>query len=113
MRLENKFGLKCDHYFGYKNSGPTNHVLQVQINNCEPVNYALMASSVLVTTFLLGFLLIMVIRYLVKIKDAQEYARFEQEQKESVLQESPLYRNPVSHYVVPSKINRKDSNPFL
>lgn len=55
----------------------------------------------------------MVIRYLVKIKDAQEYARFEQEQKESVLQESPLYRNPVSHYVVPSKINRKDSNPFL
>lgn len=113
MRLENEFGIKCDHYFSYESSIRSRHLIHLKINVCEPLNYALVGTSVLVGTFLFGFLLIVLIRWAVRVKDAREYERFEQEQRRSMLQESPLYRDPITHYEVPNTINRNDSNPFL
>ncbi|KAI8125712.1 Integrin beta-nu [Lucilia cuprina] len=112
-RVENKFGIKCDHYFTYQTTGQSENYLLIQLNSCEPLNYVALVGFVSAATFLLGLLLIIIIWACIRAKDAREYARFEEDQRNSYLMESPIYRDPIGRYIVPKEVNRKQSNPFL
>lgn len=112
-RVENKFGIKCDHYFTYELMDQLENYLLIQINICEPLNYMAVIGFVSVATFILGLLIICIIWGCIRAKDAREYARFEADQRNSYLMESPIYKDPITRYVVPKEVNRKRSNPFL
>ncbi|KAL9924309.1 integrin betanu subunit isoform 2-T2 [Glossina fuscipes fuscipes] len=113
VRLTNSDGMKCDYYFTYQSLGPAENYLLIQLTNCEPINLASVITFISLTTFILGFFVILFIWFCIRIKDAREYARFEDEQNKSVLMESPLYKDPVRRYEVPKELNGKPSNPFL
>lgn len=64
-------------------------------------------------TLLIGLLIIFIILWYIRAKDAREYAKFEEDQKNSVRQENPIYRDPVGRYEVPKALSVKyDENPF-
>lgn len=105
--------MKCDYYFTYQSLGPAENYLLIQLTNCEPINLASVITFISLTTFILGFFIILFIWFCIRIKDAREYARFEDEQNKSVLMESPLYKDPVRRYEVPKELNGKPTNPFL
>lgn len=112
-RVENEFGIECDHYFTYKMINHLENYLLIQINKCEPINYASVIGFVMLATFILGLIIICIIWGCIRAKDAREYARFEADQARGYFMESPIYNDPIRKYVVPKEINRKQSNPFL
>ncbi|XP_075153165.1 integrin betanu subunit [Haematobia irritans] len=112
-RVENEYGIKCDHYFTYKIVDHVENYLLIQINTCEPLNYLAVIGFISVATFILGLLIICIVWGCIRAKDAREYARFEEDQRNSYLMESPIYKDPIGRYIVPKEINRKQSNPFL
>ena len=92
--------------------GQSENYLLIQLNNCEPVNYVALIGFTSIATFVIGLLIILLIWCCIRAKDAREYARFEEDQRNSYLMESPIYKDPIRHYEVPKEINRKQSNPF-
>ncbi|XP_037927484.1 integrin beta-nu [Teleopsis dalmanni] len=112
-RIENQHGIKCDHFFTYQSLGQSENYLLIQANQCEPVNKVAFIGFISVATFLLGFLIILLAWMCIKAKDAREYARFEENQRNSVLMESPIYKDPITRYEVPKVLKQSNSNPFL
>lgn len=112
VRIVNKHGIPCDSFFAYQVIDNVNY-LAIQAVTCEPPNYYAIVGSVSLITLLVGLAIILLIWWCLRMKDAREYARFEEEQRNSVKQENPLYRNPTKLYEVPKALSEKyDENPF-
>ncbi|KAH8419247.1 hypothetical protein KR222_000066 [Zaprionus bogoriensis] len=112
VRIVNRHGIACDNYFGYEVVNHANY-LTIQAVNCEPPNYYAIFGSISLITLFIGLAIIWLVWWCLRLKDAREYARFESEQQNSVKQENPIYRNPVSQYEVPKVLSVKyDENPF-
>ncbi|SPP82125.1 integrin beta-nu [Drosophila guanche] len=112
VRIVNKHGIQCDSYFGYQVIDHANY-LSIQAENCEPLDYVALFGFISGFTLLIGLLLIFLILWCIRAKDAREFARFEQERENCVRQENPLYRDPVGRYEVPRVLSEKfDENPF-
>ncbi|XP_013098468.2 integrin beta-nu isoform X1 [Stomoxys calcitrans] len=112
-RVENEYGIPCDHYFTYQMVAHMENYLLIQVNVCEPLNYMAVIGFVSLATFFLGLLLICIIWGCIRAKDKREYARFMADQENSYMEHSPIYRDPIGRFVVPKAVNRKQSNPFL
>lgn len=112
VRIVNKHGISCDSYFGYQVIDHVNY-LAIQAVDCEPANYVAIFGFISLITLLLGMAVILLFWWCLRMKDAREYARFESEQRNSVRQENPIYRDPVNRYEVPKALSVKyDENPF-
>lgn len=112
-RIEDRHGVKCDHYFTYQSLGQSENYLLIQINNCEPANYVALVGLLSVGTLILGLLVIWLVMCCLRAKDRLEYLSFEEDQRNSVLNMSPLYKDPIGRYEVPKQLNDEDDNPFL
>jgi len=112
VRIVNKHGIQCDSYFGYEVIDHVNF-LTIQAVECEPANYYAIFGSISLITVLLGLLIIGLILWCLRMKDSREYARFLEDQANSLRQENPIYRDPVGRYEVPKALSAKfDENPF-
>ncbi|KAH8412694.1 hypothetical protein KR009_004851 [Drosophila setifemur] len=113
VRIVNKHGIQCDSYFAYTVIDHDNF-LSIQANNCEPLDYVALFGYISAFTLLIGLLIIFLVYWCIRAKDAREYARFVDEQKTMVRQENPLYRDPVGRYEVPRTLSDRydDDNPF-
>ncbi|KAH8378296.1 hypothetical protein KR093_010628, partial [Drosophila rubida] len=112
VRIVNKHGIQCDSYFGYRVIDHVNY-LSIQAVDCEPTNYYAIFGFISLATLILGLAIICLAWWCVRLKDAREYARFEEEQLKSVRQENPIYRDPIGRYQVPKALSLKhDENPF-
>ncbi|EDW64210.1 integrin beta-nu isoform X1 [Drosophila virilis] len=112
VRIVNKHGIQCDSYFSYQVVDHTNY-LAIQAVDCEPVNLYAMFGYISLITVLLGLIIIGLIWWCLRMKDAREYARFNEEQAKSTRQENPIYRDPIGHYEVPRALSANyDENPF-
>ncbi|KAH8269348.1 hypothetical protein KR018_006001, partial [Drosophila ironensis] len=112
VRLVNKHGIQCDSFFDYQVLDHANY-LTIQAVDCEPLDYVALFGFISAFTLLLGLLVIFLVWWCIRTKDAREYARFEEDQKNAVRQENPIYRDPVGRYEVPKALSTKfDENPF-
>ncbi|KAH8246535.1 hypothetical protein KR038_011727 [Drosophila bunnanda] len=112
VRIVNKHGIQCDSFFSYQVINPSNE-LAIQAVDCEPLDYMALFGFISGFTVLAGLLLMCLIWWCIRAKDAREYARFEEDQKNWVRQENPIYRDPVGRYEVPKALSVKyDENPF-
>eukprot|EP00099_Drosophila_melanogaster_P013348 NP_001303333.1 integrin betanu subunit, isoform B [Drosophila melanogaster] len=112
VRLVNKHGIQCDSFFVYQVIDHSNF-LTIQAVDCEPPDYVALVGYISAFTLLIGLLIIFIILWYIRAKDAREYAKFEEDQKNSVRQENPIYRDPVGRYEVPKALSVKyDENPF-
>ncbi|EDW03625.1 GH10404 [Drosophila grimshawi] len=112
VRIVNSHGIQCDSFFGYNVIDRVNY-LNIQAVECEPANLYAIFGVISLATVLLGLFIIGLFWWCLRMKDAREYARFKEEQANSVRQENPIYRNPISHFEVPRSLSVKpDENPF-
>ncbi|XP_062137998.1 integrin beta-nu [Drosophila sulfurigaster albostrigata] len=112
VRIVNKHGIQCDSYFVYRVVEHVNY-LAIQAVNCEPTNYYAVFGFISLITLILGLTIIWLFWWCVRAKDAREYARFLDEQRNSVRHENPIYRDPIGRYQVPKALSLKhDENPF-
>ncbi|XP_017094933.3 integrin beta-nu isoform X1 [Drosophila bipectinata] len=112
VRLVNKHGIQCDSFFEYQVIDHANF-LTIQAVDCEPLDYVALFGFISGFTLLIGLLLIFLVWWCIRAKDAREYGRFLEEQKTVVRQENPIYRDPVGRYKVPESLSDNfDKNPF-
>jgi protocadherin alpha len=72
------------------------------------VNYAAYGlGAVVISTFLLGMIILCVIKINIMIADKREYAKFEEERKQTeyMINESPLYKSPVTKFENPYRFD--------
>lgn len=112
VRIVNKQGEQCDSFFSYQVVNPSNE-LSIQDEDCAPPDYVAWLGYISAATLLLGLLIMCAIWWCIRAQDAREYARFQEDQKNWVRQENPLYRDPMGRYEVPKVLSVKyDENPF-
>lgn len=111
LRTTTKEGIKCDHYFTYDvDPKQQSTLLKILDNRCEPVNYAGITLAIVLTTFLIGCLIILLVKVHNVIQDKREYAKFDEERKNNTtyVNESPLYKPPITTYQMPNSLKTTD-----
>ncbi|XP_044249425.2 integrin beta-nu [Drosophila takahashii] len=112
VRMVNKHGIQCDSFFAYQVIDHTNFLI-IKDGECDPPDYVALVGYISAFTLLIGLASMFLIFWCIRAKDAREYARFEEDQKSRLLQENPIYRDPVGRYEVPKALSVKyDENPF-
>lgn len=66
--------------------------------------------GIIIITFLLGLLVLLIVKFNIYIADKREYARFEEEQMKQTEYkfESPIYKSPVTEFRNPQRDNVND-----
>ncbi|XP_023172973.1 integrin beta-nu isoform X2 [Drosophila hydei] len=112
VRIVNQHGIQCDSYFNYQVIDRANY-LAIQANDCEPLNMYAMFGYISLITVILGLIIIGLIWWCLRMKDAREVARFQKQLADNVRQENPIYRNPKTYYEVPKALSANfTENPF-
>lgn len=103
LRITAKDGQLCDHHFTYNIDENAVNRLTILDHKCTVVNAGFAFGMIMLGTFLLGCLVIMVIKVKHTVEDKREFAKFEEEQKEMTKYEfeSPIYNSPVRRYEMP------------
>lgn len=103
----------CEYKFTYDQEGNYETSLSVQDTKCPPVNVAFISIiGIIITTFLLGLVVLMAIKAKMYIADKQEFAKFEEERlKTEYKYESPIYKSPITVFRNPQS-NRESQNAF-
>lgn len=112
LRTTTKDGIKCDHHFTYEiDPKLQTTMLKIHDYRCTPVNYAGITLSIVLATFLIGCLIILMIKVHNVIQDKREYAKFDEERKNNTtyVDESPLYKPPITTYELPSSLKNADT----
>lgn len=104
-------GHVCEHRFGYRVADEPQQqrlsYLRIVRQECSaPVGAAVLGASILVATFLVGFMVLMAVKMVHMVQDRREFARFEAEVRQTKYEEftSPLYRSPTRVYEVPARV---------
>lgn len=105
----------CEYKFSYELE-PENHETNILIadTTCPPINVgAYSIIGVIVATFLVGFIILMVIKFNMFLADKREFAKFEEERKAQTEYnfDSPIYKSPVSTFRNPQN-DRESQNVF-
>lgn len=102
----------CEYKFTYdQKDSDTN--LSIADTKCPPVNVAAFTViGIIIATFLIGFLIMMVVKVNMYYADKREFAKFEEERLQTEYRyESPIYKSPVTIFRNPQK-NRESLNDF-
>ncbi|KAG5683512.1 hypothetical protein PVAND_012786 [Polypedilum vanderplanki] len=103
----------CEYKFTYELDEKSETNLRIENTDCPPVNVAAYSIiGIIVATFLIGFLILMVIKCNMYIAEKREFAAFEKErdQQTEYKYESPLYKSPVTTFRNPQSTSQ--SNAF-
>ena len=91
----------CEYKFTYDLDEKLETMIRIEDTTCPPVNVAAYSIiAVIIATFLIGFLILMIIKFNMYLADKREFAKFEEEQKNQTLYkfESPIYKSPVTTF---------------
>lgn len=91
----------CEYKFTYDLDEKLETNIRIEDTTCPPVNVAAYSIiAVIIATFLIGFLILMIIKFNMYLADKREFAKFEEEQKNQTLYkfESPIYKSPVTTF---------------
>lgn len=114
IRIPDSDGIVCEHKFSYKvatNFDDDTHrsSLLVKLQHCErPLSAGIVGLSIVVATFLLGFLVLMAFKGVTTLQDRREFARFENELQNTKysVTTSPLYKPATKSYEVPQQVRQ-------
>lgn len=103
----------CEYKFTYDQDEASATNLHIASTKCPPVNVAAYSIiGIIIATFLIGFIILMVIWCNIKLADQREFAKFEEERKQTEYKfESPLYKSPLTSYRNPQN-DRESQNVF-
>lgn len=104
----------CEYKFTYVVEEDAETNILIADASCPPVNVAAYSIiGVIIATFLLGFIILMVIKVNMYLADKREFAKFEEEQKAQTEYkfESPIYRSPITEFRNPQS-DRESQNTF-
>jgi Integrin beta cytoplasmic domain len=82
---------------------------------CPPYNVAAISIiGIIIATFLLGLLVILVVKFNIYLADKREFAKFEEEREKHTQYkyESPLYKSPVTEFRNPTNSGPPSPNVF-
>lgn len=101
----------CEYKFTYDQDEYDDTNIRIADASCPPVNVAAYSIiGVILATFLLGLIILMVIKFNMYLADKREYAKFEEERKATnCVYQSPIYKSPVSTFLNPLNENNRDS----
>lgn len=110
LRITTKDGIKCDHHFTYDiEPQQQTTVLKILDNHCTPVNVVGISVTIVAITFLIGCLIILLIKVHNVIQDEREYAKFHEEVKLNMFNNvSPIYNSPIRKYELPSSLKNDE-----
>lgn len=111
LRVTTKDGIKCDHYFTYEiDLQQQTTMLKILNNRCSPVNFAGITMGIVAATFLIGCLIILLVKTHNIIQDKREFAKFDEERKNMTTYnyESPIYNSPIRKYELPNSIKNEE-----
>jgi Integrin beta cytoplasmic domain len=100
----------CEYKFIYELDANGNTNIKIADTKCPPVNVAAYSIlGIILATFLLGLLIMMIVKVNIFYADKREFAKFEAERKAetSYVYSSPIYKSPVSIFRNP--LNERDS----
>lgn len=108
IRLPTGDDEQCDHQYTYR----IDHIRQSQIkivfNECKRIGTAFFALGLVITTILLGLVVVVVLKATWVIQDRREYAQFvKNREKENSFNMSPIYKSPITTYKVPQYIDNE------
>lgn len=104
----------CEYKFTYVVEEDAETNILIADASCPPVNVAAYSIiGVVIATFLLGFIILMVIKVNMYLVDKREFAKFEEEQKAQTEYkfESPIYKSPITEFRNPQS-DRESQNTF-
>lgn len=104
----------CEYKFTYVVEEDAETNILIADASCPPVNVAAYSIiGVIIATFLLGFIILMVIKVNMYLADKREFAKFEEEQKAQTEYkfESPIYKSPITEFRNPQS-DRESQNTF-
>lgn len=104
----------CEYKFTYDQEGNGETKISIASASCPPVNVAAYSIfGIIIATFLLGLIILMVIKVNMFLADKREFAKFEEERQQQTEYkfESPLYKSPVTTFRNPQN-DRESQNVF-
>lgn len=86
-------------------------MLKILDNRCTPVNFAGITLTIVAATFLIGCLIILLVKVHNIVQDKREFARFDEERKNMTTYnfESPIYNSPIRKYELPTSIKNEEA----
>lgn len=101
VRITDKEGIPCDHYFKYNTE--VENELSIQMGVCTPVDKAKVGIFIFIATILLGLLGLLWWKCLTMYKDKQELLRFQKEVESYGMSTNvnPIYKDPIRKYSIP------------
>jgi integrin beta 1 len=104
----------CEYKFTYDQEGNSETNILIANASCPPVNVAAYSIvGIIIATFLLGLIILMVIKFNMFMTDKREFAKFEEERQQQTEYkfESPIYKSPVTTFRNPQN-DRESQNVF-
>lgn len=106
----------CEYKFTYELEleGATETNIRIADASCPPVNVAALSIvGIIIATFVIGLVVLMVIKFNMFLADKREFAKFEEERKAQTEYkfESPIYKSPVTTFRNPQN-DRESQNAF-
>lgn len=104
----------CEYKFTYQLEADSETNIRIADATCPPVNVAAFSIiGIIVATFLLGFIILMVIKFNMFLAEKREFAKFEEERlaQTEYKFESPIYKSPISQFRNPQS-DRESKNVF-
>jgi integrin beta 1 len=91
----------CEYKFTYDGEGTDATNIAIANAPCPPVNVAAYSIvGIIIATFLLGLIILMVVKVNMTLADKREFAKFEEERKQHTeyICESPIYKSPITTF---------------
>lgn len=107
-RFTSSEGVQCDKRFTYEINDQSESSLRILIAECKK---GLSIGSVfgigIMSTLLLGILLILLIKFVNYTRDKREFAKFEEDKNQNTeyALQSPLYNSPIRTYQMPVELS--------
>lgn len=105
----------CEYKFTYDLDENRQTKLRIENSKCPPLGVAKISIiAIILGTFLIGLLILLIVRCNMYIADKREYAKFEEERQKHTLylNESPLYKSPITHFRNPNSPDKAPPNVF-
>lgn len=93
----------CEYKFTYELDESSDTNIRIATTSCPPANVAAYSIiGIIISTFLIGFIVLMIYKVNIFLADKREFAKFEEDRAQTEYKfESPLYRSPVTTFQNP------------
>lgn len=91
----------CEYKFTYDLNEKLETMIRIEDTKCPPVNVAAYSIiGIIIATFLIGLLILLIIKMNIYLADKREFAKFEEERANQTQYkfESPIYKSPVTTF---------------